>query len=504
MSNTNALIALAKQEKWHRGDLNWKLHKAQRAINESFNSTPTQLFVGNCSRQFGKSFWAVTKAVEQALKQPNSQIRYGAAFQSDLKDFIIPAFEKVMEDCPATIKGKYKTSGTVYVFPNGSRIKLVGLDKNPNGLRGNTLDLIILDECGFVSNLDYLYKSVIIPATTHRPDCKIVLISTPPATPAHSFMDYVIRAEAEGGYSCFTICDNPMVNATTIIRLMKETDCVIPSDDEAHEVIEQMLVDGVVSFPDSWFLSTTFRREYLCEFILDDDLALVKEWKEEYIQDIERDEYYGFYHKYTAMDLGRKDHTALVYGYYDFKRATLIIEDEMVMQGSKWTTETLAHDVLAKEKELWSKSDIEDPKPFRRISDNNNPHLIIDLSSIHDIHFKETNKESLEAMVNDVRIMVGKGQLLINPRCKMTIGCLKYGIWDEKRKMFARSKVYGHFDHFAALMYLIRNVAKHTNPIPADYSHDFTRSWMNRVDGRSNNVKTLENTLMPKNKKRRF
>ena len=99
------------------------------------------------------------------------------------------------------------------MFPNDSIIKLVGLDKNPNGLRGNTLDLIIIDECGFVGNLDYVYKSVIIPATTHRPEAKIILISTPPSTPAHSFLDYAQKAEQEEAYRMFTIFENPMLDA---------------------------------------------------------------------------------------------------------------------------------------------------------------------------------------------------------------------------------------------------------------------------------------------------
>jgi len=153
-------LLLAQQEAWHRGNLSWKFHAAQKLIDKTFKESESPLFVGNCSRQLGKSFWAVSKAVEQAIKKPMSQIRYGAAFHSDLVEFIIPAFEKVMEDCPPAIKGTFKKAGSTYVFPNGSKIKLVGLDKNPNSLRGNTLDLIILDECGFVANLDYIYKSV--------------------------------------------------------------------------------------------------------------------------------------------------------------------------------------------------------------------------------------------------------------------------------------------------------------------------------------------------------
>lgn len=423
-----------KKELWYRGNLRFMLHAAQKTIDDIYKKCPYQLFVGNCSRQFGKSYWAVTKSIEQAIKKPKSQIRYGAAFHTDLVEFIIPAFEKIMEDCPSSLKGKFNKSKSRYVFPNGSVIKLVGLDKNPDGLRGNSLDLIILDECGFVSNLDYLYKSVIIPATMHRPEARVIMISTPPATPAHEFVDYCQKAELEGGYAKFTIYDNPMINQETIERLIRESGGV-------H--------------------TTTWRREYLCEFVTEDDLKIIPEWDDKYIENIERDEYFQYYHRYSCMDMGRKDHTALCFGYYDFKKAALIIEDEIKMYGPSWTTETLKHDVLTKETELWK-----DIKPYRRIADNNNPHLIIDLGSIHDLWFIETTKESLEAMVNEVRMFVKEGRLIVNPKCKLLIGCLKYGVWDEKRKEFSRSKVYGHFDHLAALIYLVRNLDKHTNPIP--------------------------------------
>lgn len=453
-------------ECWYRGQLRWKLHSAQKIIDNVYKLITGQLFVGNCARQWGKSFWAVCKAIEQALQKPKSQIRYGAAFYSDLSEFIIPAFEKVMEDCPEEIKGVYKTHGKSFIFPNGSRIKLVGLDKKPNGLRGNTLDMIILDECGFVARLDYIYKSIIIPATTHRPNCRIVLISTPPSTPAHPFVDYVQRAELEGCYAKFTIYDNPLITEDDIERLAKES---------------------------GGKQTTTWRREYLAEFVLDEDLAIVKEFKDSLIQIVERDEFYQYYHKYVGMDLGRKDHTAIIFGYYDFKRAALVIEDELTLNGPAWTTITLKDDVEKKEKELWGEM-----KPFRRISDNNNPHLILDLSSLHNLVFSETNKESLEAMVNEVRLMIGDGQILIHPRCKMTIGCLKYGVWDERRKEFARSKIYGHYDHLAALIYLVRNLAKSSNPIPVTHgSHRNT--WLRNVNVKGNEKhRQLESALLPK------
>lgn len=468
--------ALAKNILWHRGDLSWKLHSAQQLLDKTYRNITGQLFVGNCSRQWGKSYWAVTKAVEQAIRYPKSQIRYGAAFQTDLVDFIIPAFEKVLEDAPESVRGK--KVGHYYNFPNGSRIKLVGLDKNPNGLRGNTLDLIIIDECGFVTNLDYIYKSIIIPATLHRPNCKIILISTPPSTPAHPFIDYVQKAEFENSYVKLDIHTNPLITPDDISRMASE-------------------MGGVDS--------TTFRRECLCEFVTDSDLAIIPEWQDKYVQELERDEYYKYYHKYDGMDLGVKDLTAAIFGYYDFKRASLIIEDELEMNGPSMNTLLLVGAIKAKEKELWKNDEVprdynNNPIPFRRVSDNNWPILIQDLSSIHNLTFIETTKDNLEAMINEVRLMVQAGQLIINPRCKKLIGCMRYGVWDTKKKAFARSTVYGHFDHLAALVYLVRNISKGTNPIPATHGFENHKAWLHHVkdkDQSSHNSREISRVLIP-------
>ncbi len=469
---------------WMQGNLGRKLHEAQQKLDKVYCESIKQLFVGNCSRQWGKSYWAVTKAIETAIKIPRAQIRYGAAFQTDLVDFIIPAFDKVLEDAPAAQKAR--KVGHFYIFPNGSRIKLVGLDKNPNGLRGNTLDLIIIDECGFVSNLDYIYKSIIIPATLHRPNCKIIFISTPPSTPAHPFVDYIQKAEIEGSYVKLDIYTNPRITPDDINRMIDE-------------------MGGVES--------TTFRRECLCELVTDSDLAIIPEWKDKWIDDIPRDEYYQYYHKYVGMDLGVKDLTAAIFGYFDFKRASLIVEDELDMHGPSMNTQLLVGAIRAKEKDLWDNVDRVETNgqiiykrdsnnttvPFRRISDNNWPILIQDLSSLHGLTFIETNKDLLEAMINEVRLMVQKGQIIIHSRCKKLIGCLQYGVWDNKKKQFARSTVYGHFDHLAALIYLVRNLAKSTNPIPASHGHENHRSWMGNIKDsqKSHNAKEIARAILP-------
>lgn len=473
----DAMISVLRFSLWLRGDLSLKLHAAQRVLDQTFKNVIGQLFVGNCSRQWGKSYWAVTKAIEQCLRVPKSQVRYGAAFQTDLVDFIIPAFEKILEDCPEHIKPR--KIGHFYVFPNGSRIKLVGLDKNPNGLRGNTLDLIIIDECGFVTNLDYIYKSVIIPATLHRPNCKIIFISTPPSTPAHPFVDYIQKAESESGYAIFDIYTNPLITPDDIDRMASE-------------------MGGKES--------TTFRRECLCELITDDDLAIIPEWNKDYVQAVERDEYFQYYHKYDGMDLGVKDHTAVIFGYYDFKKATLVIEDEITMSGPQMNTALLHGAIKEKEKELWNNDEV--PKdvnnnnvPFRRLADNNWPILIQDLSTLHSMSFIPTTKDSLEAMINEVRLLVQAGRILIHPRCSKTIGCIQYGVWNPKKTQFAHSRVFGHFDHLAALIYLVRNMVTGTNPIPATHGHQNHTAWLGHVKDSSqmsNNARIISKAFTPK------
>lgn len=436
------------REAWIRGRLRYKQHKGQDLIRAAFEKSTAQLFVGECSRQFGKTILEAILALETAFRKPKAKVKIGTAFQTDLLEFIIPAFDIVLVDCPADLKPVWNSQKSKYILPhNKSEIKLVGLDRKPNGLRGTVIDLIILSETGFINNLHYLFKSVIIPATTHRPDCRVVMLSTPPSTPAHEFLDYVAKAKLEGSHILLTIYDNPMLTQADIDRLRKESNG--PHWKEGD--------------PDS----TTWLREYLCKHITDANLAIVAEWSNDYVFEVPKDDYYPFYHKYTAMDLGVKDNTAGIFGYYEFLKARLVIEDEYVINGPELTTLVLKKELSAKEVNLWGEQ-----KPYRRISDNNNPLLLQDLSILHGMHFLPTDKGRLEEMVNTVKMMVRVGAIIIHPRCKQLNGCLEYGIWDKRREKFAQSKVYGHFDPLAALIYLVRQLDKVTNPIPVDFQVD--------------------------------
>ncbi len=459
-----------KAESWHRGKQEIGiLSVAQKRIQLVYDAKKDPAFVVECSRQLGKTYWACFLADKVARANPNCQIRLATAFEVDIASIIVPNYKNVLASCPEALWPKF--SRGKYTYSNGAQVLFVGLDKNPNKLRGNRILLIIIEEAGFVDSekLQYVLDSVIAGAQLREPNARTVLISTPPEEGQdHYFCTVADQCALSGSYIKITIDDSGLPTAAI--------EAFIKKLGGRHTV--------------------AFRREGLCERILDKTRALCEEWDDRFVQAIEPDEFFQYYHKLTGQDLGRVDHTALIYGYYDFKRAALVITHESTMDGPAWTTETLRDEIHAKEKEAFGEF-----KGFRRISDNNNPHLLQDLGSIHNVHFMPVTKDSsLESMVNRVREWVKAGRVLVHPRCKMVIGSLKYGVWDKNRREFSQSKVYGHYDHFAALMYTLIHTPVASNPIPADHGYLNHNAWLGHVKDKlqSKNAETIKKLYGPK------
>lgn len=431
---------------WFKGNLSWKLHDGQKKIEEAYKATNKKLFVANCARRFGKSFWIVAKAIECAIRCRNKypRIVIASATVKNLENFIIPSFRAILEDCPPELWAGWETgylsSKRKFVFLNGSEIQLAGLDKDPDGGRGAYCDLYIIDEAGFVEKLDYLYSSVIAPMTLTRPKSRIIIVSTPSSTPEHDFKGFCYRAFMQKSFIELTIYDNPMMTPELIEEAKAE--CLTESD---------------------------WKREYLVQHVTDDNLTIIPEWKSEYEVDIPRPEYFPHLDRYEAMDIGVKvDLTALLFAYWDEREGYIYIEDEAEINGPTMTTPDLNLLIRKKEDELWKGF----APPYRRIADNNMPIILQDLGYLHGMHFSPTSKDELHAMVNEVRHMVKQGKILIHPRCIKLLTCLKGGIWNKERKAFSRSKNLGHYDHLAALVYLVRNIDRNRDNIPQVYKRN--------------------------------
>jgi len=457
---------------WERGLLSYKIHDYQEplynALWEGINNPKCLKYTLNVSRRWGKSFLMALVAIEFALRTPNMQIRFAAPTGKALRKITNPIFKIICEDAPKEFKPRYMTQEQMWVFANGSEIHLAGCDGGNNeSLRGTASNLNCIDEGGFVQELEYTLTSILMPQTLTTGGTTLIA-STPPKTPAHDFVKIAQECEAAGNYRTYTIYDNKTLSPE-LIQLYA---------DEAGGIT-----------------STTFKREYLCQFVVDEALQIIPEWKDDFVEEWTEDDLHKYYHRYVGMDLGTKDFTAVLFGHYNFRKATIYIEDELTMNGHLMTTPLLVDAIREKERVNFG-----DIKPYRRVSDNNNLHLLQDLGYLHQLHFNATTKESLDAMINEVRLMVGQGRVKIHPRCKMLIGCLKYGIWTDRKDKFARSSTYMHFDHLAALVYLIRNLDKNTNPIPDTYNissnthHINDRGPMNQTK----NAQVIGNLFGPK------
>jgi len=314
----------------------------------------------------------------------------------------------------------------------------------------NSADLCIVDEAGFCDDLRYIIQSILIPTTTTTRG-KIILSSTPPKLSTHEFVKYMEEAEARGNFVKKTIYDGLRARITQEI---------------IDEIVEEL---GGIHSPE-------FRREYLCEIVRDEESTVVPEFTEELQKEIvkewPRPPYYDIY---IAGDIGFKDFTVFLFAYYDFKAARVIIEDEVVMNGM--TTDDIAKKLKEKETSLYTDPTTgEQKQPYLRVCDNN---LIVinDLHKLHGLTFLATAKDDASMALNNMRILLKQGRIIIHPRCKTLINHLKYANWNKSQTSFARSSDNGHYDAVDAIKYLCRAIQQSKNPYPSTFGMGTGEGW---------------------------
>ncbi len=436
---------------WHQGILHWMLHDGQKSLYDSFHNCQEKIVVWNCSRRLGKSFCLCVIAIETCLKNPNALVKYCCAKQTDATKIIRPLIREIITSCPKELRPIFKVSERSWVFPNGSRIELAGLDGgHAESMRGGSTDVAIIDEAGLVTDLKYIIRSILLPTTTTTQG-KIILASTPPKTSAHPFItEYVNKARIQGNLVTKTIYDNPLIDK-----------------DELEKIKEEY--GGVDSIE--------FQREFLCRVLISEEHAVVPEFtyslKEKIVKEWERA---PFYDCYVAMDLGVKDFTVVLFAWYDFRASKLIIEDEFCINGQKFNTTALAQGIKTKESDNFTdKLSGEQRLPYLRVSDNSLT-VINDLWQLHGLRFLATAKTDADAALNNMRVLLQNERIIINPRCKTLINHLESAIWNKNKSSMDRSVEGGHFDAVDSLKYLVRNVQLNKNPYPASYGAANTES----------------------------
>lgn len=438
---------------WEAGELSYLLSEPQKIVKKGILEDATKISVVMCARRLGKTYLMLTMAMETCLKTPGAVVKYVFPKQKSAKKNLFPEIKKILAECPKHLQPEFKVADLLVKFKNGSEIQLSGADNgNIENIRGGNSNLNIIDEAGFADDLTYAVRSVLGP-TVKLTKGRTILVSTPSRSENHEFIqDWVLPYMAEGRIKVFSIYDNPQF-----------TDAIIQ--------------DALEDYPDG-DKDPGFRREYMCEIIRDVEKSILPSFNSQKESVLVTDQYERpvYCDKYVSLDIGGSDLTALLFGFYDYQKATLVIEREFVCDGAT-NTAILAENIRRIEAELWTNPlDKSVEAPYKRISDNNNAILLTDLLKLHNLSFLKTKKDKKHAALNELDVAIQQERIIIHPSCLHLIYHMKFAEWNNNQSSFKRLKDSpsgkirgGHADCLDSLLYLHRSISKSHNPFPSGY-----------------------------------
>jgi len=245
------------EKQWREGKLAWKLDEHQRRVYDKYRAWEARVvselhamqlaasanarevkrgkrgmmrvFVLDIGRRWGKTFLVALIRIEDCLRRPNQTITYATAFEKDIVELIQPMIEEIIADAPDDVTPKWVQQRASWVFRNGSRLKMVGIDKNPRGLRGKASDGFNVTEAGHVKNLGRTIGNVVYPQFQRKPWALLILESNAPEDPDHDFVqapkpapeasekpvDGAAGPRKAGDASCATMSTRPRCRCST-------------------------------------------------------------------------------------------------------------------------------------------------------------------------------------------------------------------------------------------------------------------------------------------------
>ena len=435
---------------WRIGDLGYKRHAGQQQLTNAIRQCTATIAILHAARGYGKTFDALVDCCELGLQERNRRMVFAAPTREDAKKIVSAVMPMVIEDAPTAFKPVWISTDHLFYFPStDSTLIIEGADDDRgNHLRGPHIHKFVGDEVAFWRHARYVIKSVILPQL-QRVNGHARLQSSSPESVGHDFVGLCEEAIRADAYFKFTVHDNPRLSPEKIQR-------------DAEEISGKS--------GNAVWIETSVRRELLCEFVTDTARAVIPEFSDElHVGEVDRPE---FVDCYEGMDLGLVDLTHVLFGFWDFANARLVIEDEIV--GQYMLTKDVAAKIKAKEAELWSTIPyFEAPRgkhnhvPWARYSDNEAQQLY-DLAAMG-LSFAPAIKTDKEAAINRLRLMFSTAKIVIHPRCKSLLHQLRVGIWNERRSDYERLPGAGHLDGIDALVYMARMIDYNRNPIPPQY-----------------------------------
>lgn len=428
-----------------RGSFKQIFTKPQREFYDFFRSNPELgEYCLYTTRKLGKTMTLLGISYELCMAAQKPKLgRFVLPELKMAKDVAYPIIDEMKQFMHKRFWPKLWKSTASLEFHNGSKIILGGAHPdNVDGNRGPFCDFLICDEIAFWDMAKYHYTmfSVLFPQLTLT-NGPIFYSTTPPEEVIHPFIvETLAGLRARNAVKTFTIDDNPLL------------------DHDAKEKIRARYGNGD---PRKGEVSKAYRREYLCELIVDESRLVIPEFDvERHVIDTPPDpiDHFGnqtAYNGYLAADLGsgKMDFTGILAGYVDHNRQELIIVADPLLKGE--TLRPIVEEYnRVKEEELWftvDKTETVDCWDQVRLELKKE----YGLTSI-----RRPIKTKVEDNIAVVRNAFECDKIKILSKCTNLIFQLKNGMWkeSEKNKDFERTETLGHLDLLMALCYMLRSV----------------------------------------------
>lgn len=491
-----AVRIAARHACWRAGDLSFFASEVQLRARALVYEHASRRVVWETNRRFGKSRNCVLLGGEHSLAFPGIRIPYAAPTAEQVRAFVHPPMLELTSGAPDDLAPDLVHGE--WVFPplqwydaagNPVRTKLHGgvelarysgkkadellrmsrvvpegceNHKYADALRGTGTVFAVIDEARDIPILRYVLLSVIGPmlwearSRWHNDVSATMLVaSTPADEPDHPFVEVADAAEAKGAYFHATVYDCDHLDERAIAEAIEEA---------GGEHTVQWQVEG------------------LAKRARDPKRLAFPEFDRE--RDVREHPRPAHFVPCVIGDGGFVDHALYAFGYFDFREAIIVIEDELVFQRTRSDVTDAA--IAAKERELWGDREVGrrrvDAPPQVRADMNReewgDPAEWAD-DDREPPHWQPVTKPrseksmgSMQSGVNRARVLLKGARVAVHPRCRTLITHVDAARWNKARDAFERvtdekKDPVHHYDGAAAFVYFIRDVDAATNPYPA-------------------------------------
>jgi len=423
------------------------------------------------ARQRGKTYAALTMAVELAMSTPGAIIRYAAKTGKSARSIVEPTMEAILATCPEELRPRQDNERGSLVWPNGSSLVWAGTDSEQfDRLRGPRAHLLLFDEAGFWPELERV-ESALLPML-QTTGGQALYLSTPSESPGHPFIQRYRAAQATGRAQHDTIEGNPRLSPADVQRILRS---------EAERLGMSL---------EEFRASTYCRREFYAEIVTEESRAAVPGWTAEMAQQAVGEWLRPtHFDALVSIDWGgySGDPHAALFAHVNHKARELVIEDELEMRGA--TLKAFLDAVREKERALWGvdrwdgtllalrdwKREGTPPwlieriqakaprQPYLRVCDTDEA-LMYEAFG-HGVALLPTPKHEKHLAVDSLDVLVRRGGLKVHSRCKRLREQLATTVWNRQRTEWERTAK-DHGDLVDNAVYLNRNAPWNRDPAP--------------------------------------